>query len=92
MAKKKDISERIEEEYITHNPEEDDEMYLIKEALKNALTPLERKIYITYLEKGTYADTAKSFKVSTPTLCKYISGLKDKIIDYVDNNIRLTDN
>ena len=37
----------IEEEYITHNDDEDDELYWCKEALKQAITPLERKIYIT---------------------------------------------
>ena len=87
MAKKKEISELIEEEYITHNQEEDDEMWGLKEALVHALNPLERKIYITYLEKETYAATAKAFKVSIPTLAKYINGLKNKIIEYVDNNI-----
>ena len=45
--------------------EEDDEVYLLKEALKNALNSLERKIYIAYLENETYAATAKLFKVST---------------------------
>lgn len=88
MTKKKDINELIEEEYLLHNEEtEDDEMYWLKEALKNALSPLERKIYITYLENETYAATAKLYKVSIPTLSKYICGLKKKIIDYVDNHI-----
>ena len=62
-------------------------MYWLKEALKNALNPLERKIYITYLETGPYAGTAKKFKVSIPTLTKYISSLKEKMIIYVDNHI-----
>lgn len=86
MKKKKDISQLIEEEYMMHNDQEDDELYLLKEALKNALTPLERKIYITYLENETYAATAKVFKVSIPTLSKYINGLKTKLIEYVDNH------
>lgn len=87
MKKKKNISELIEEEYLIHNDQEDDELYWLKEALKNALTPLERKIYITYLENETYAATAKVFKVSVPTVSKYISGLKSKIINYVDEHI-----
>lgn len=87
MKKKKNISELIEEEYLIHNDQEDDELYWLKEALKNALTPLERKIYITYLENETYAATAKVFKVSVPTVSKYISGLKAKIINYVDEHI-----
>lgn len=89
MKKKKltDINQLIEEEYLLHNDEEDDEMYQMKEALKNALNPLERKIFITYMECGTYAATAKLFKVSKPTVSKYINNLKTRIIDYVDNNI-----
>lgn len=87
MNERKKISELIEEEYLAHTPEEDDEVYLLKEALKHALTPLERKIYITWIENETYAATAKLFKVSIPTLSKYINNLKAKIIEYVDNNI-----
>ena len=80
------LGERIEEEYTEHNIEEDDEVYLLKEALKNALNTLERKIYIAYLENETYAATAKLFHVSTPTLAKYVAGLKQKIIQYVDDH------
>ena len=80
------LGERIEEEYTEHNIDEDDEVYLLKEALKNALNTLERKIYIAYLENETYAATAKLFKVSTPTLGKYVAGLKQKIIQYVDDH------
>ena len=92
MAKKKEkkkveITKLIEEEYITHNDQEDDEMFLLKEALQHALTPLERKIWITYLENETYAATAKLFKVSIPTLSRYINTLKDKILEYVHDNI-----
>lgn len=85
--KKKQLYSLLEEEYTTHNEQEDDELYWLKEALINALNPLERKIYITYLELETYTETAKAFKVSTPTLVKYVNGLKAKIIDYVDEHI-----
>lgn len=88
MKKKPNINELIEEEYLLHNEEEDDEMYQLKEALKYALNPLERKIFITYLEMETYAATAKLFKVSKPTVSKYINNLKTKIIDYVDNSFK----
>lgn len=80
------LGELIEDEYTEHNLEEDDEVYLLKEALKNALNTLERKIYISYLENGTYAATAKQFRVTAPTLKKYIDGLKIKILEYVDNH------
>ena len=88
MKKKLNINELIEEEYLLHNDEEDDEMFQLKEALKNALNPLERKIFITYLECETYAATAKMFKVSKPTVSKYINNLKTKIIDYVDDRFK----
>lgn len=88
MKKKKpNINELLEEEYLIHNEDEDDEMYWYREALKKALNPLERKIYITYLEMETYAATAKAFKVSIPTVSKYIGNLKSKIIEYIDEHI-----
>ena len=88
--KKKEIqtTRLIEEEYLQHNDEETDEIYWMKEALKNALTPYQRKIYITYLENETYTATAKVFKVSTPTCQKYITGLTQKIIDFVNEKMR----
>lgn len=85
--KKPDINQLLEEEYLIHNEEEDDEMFLYKEALTKALNPLERKIYITYLEMETYAATAKAFNVSIPTVSKYIGNLKSKIIQYIDEHI-----
>lgn len=85
--KKKTIEQLIEEEYMEHNLYEDDETYWLKEALKNALTKIERKIFITYLENGTYVKTAKLFKCSIPTVSKYIINLKAKITDYVANHI-----
>lgn len=85
--KKPNINQLLEEEYLIHNDEEDDELFLYKEALKEALNPLERKIYITYLEMETYAATAKAFNVSIPTVSKYIGNLKSKIIDYIDEHI-----
>lgn len=88
MKKQIKITELIEEEYTTHNDWENDEVYWLKEALLNALNPLERKIYITYLENGTYAAVAKMFKVTTPTVSRYINNLKTKIIDYVDNHFK----
>lgn len=89
MAKKKEKKtpiQLIEEEYTEHNPLEDDELFWLKEALTNALNPLERKIFLSYVEAGTYAATAKYFKVSTPTLSKYINTLRMKITQYVADN------
>ena len=91
MAKKKKVeisTQQIEEEYLIHNEYEDDELYWMKEALKNALTPYQRKIYVTYIEAGTYAATAKAFKVSTPTAKKYIDKLTNIIMDYVFEHLK----
>lgn len=89
MKKKIEISSKlIEDEYMEHSPEEDDELYWCKESLKKILTPLERKIYVTYLENGTYTSTAKAFKVSTPTLQKYVKGLTARIAEYVCKHIK----
>ena len=85
--KKPNINQLLEEEYLIHNEDEDDELFLYKEALTKALNPLERKIFITYLEMETYAATAKAFNVSIPTVSKYIGNLKSKIIDYIDEHI-----
>ena len=85
---KKTIEQLIEEEYMLHNEEEDDELYWMKEGLKNCLNSIERKIYITYLENETYAATAKVFNVSTPTVSKYLGNLKARLIDYVDEHMK----
>lgn len=91
MAKKKKVeisTQQIEEEYLIHNEFEDDELFWLKEGLKNALTPYQRKIYITYIEAGTYAATAKAFKVSTPTAKKYIDKLTGIIMEYVFEHLK----
>ena len=88
----KNITRLYEEEYITHNDDEDDEMYWLKESLVKCLTPVERKIYITYLENETYAATAKAFNVSIPTLSNYVNNLKRKIISYVADKFNDDDN
>ena len=77
----------IEEEYITHNDDESDELYWCKEALIHAITPLERRIYITYLEQGSYAAASRCFKVCVQTFKKYVNKLKAKIANYVCDHI-----
>ena len=72
----------IEEEYLEHLDSDSDELYWMKEGLKT-LTPVQRKIYITWLEAGTYADAARVFGVSKPTLQKYVKNLTNKIREYV---------
>lgn len=86
--KKVEISSKlIEEDYMEHSPEEDDEMFWIKEALRG-FSPLERKIYVTYLETGTYTGTAQAFKVSVPTLQAYVKKLTARIAEFVCERIK----
>lgn len=87
----KTLPELIEEEYLEHKLTDDEDVYYLKEALKNGLNKIERKIFLTYLESGTYAKTAKVFKVSVPTISKYINNLKNKIMEYVDDNNKSAD-
>lgn len=88
----KTLPELIEEEYLEHKLTDDEDVYYLKEALKNGLNKIERKIFLTYLESETYAKTAKVFNVSVPTISKYINNLKNKIMEYVDNNNKSADN
>lgn len=56
----------------------------IKDALR-LLKPYERTIFLTYVEKGSYAATARKFKVSTPTARTYILQIKEKIKNYLND-------
>lgn len=80
-------TELIEEEYMEHLDEDDDELYWAKEAIRS-LSKLQRKIYVTYLENETYAATAKVFGVSVPTVKKYIQGLNAQIAEFVCSHIK----
>lgn len=80
------MNQRIENEYLEEKLEDDDEMMLIKKAIES-LTPVQRKIWLAYVDNGTYSSTAKQFKVSTPTVRNYIQDIRKKITDYVNTNI-----
>ena len=88
MAKEKieDIKP-LEAEYMEHLETDTDELYWTKECLKNEFTPVQRKIFIAYLELGTYKATAELFNVSQPTVQKYIRNLIGIIHEYICNHI-----
>lgn len=65
--------------------EDDDLLYTLKEAIQS-LRPVERKIFLTYTELGTYTQAAKTFHVSVPTIRKYINEIRKKIYGYIDDN------
>lgn len=77
---------RIIDEYITPLPDDDDEMLLIKEAISK-LNGVQRKIYLSYVENGTYTATAEEFGVSIPTIKTYINNINGKIRDYIFDKI-----
>lgn len=76
----------FEEDYITPNVEDDDEMLLIKEAITK-LNGVQRKIYLSYVVNGTYTATAQEFGVSIPTIKTYINNINGIIRDYIFDNI-----
>ena len=77
---------RIIDEYITPMAEDDDEMLLIKEAISK-LNGVQRKIYLSYVEHGTYTATAEEFGVSIPTIKTYINNINGKIREYIFDKI-----
>lgn len=77
---------RIIDEYITPMDEDDDEMLLIKEAISK-LNGVQRKIYLSYVENGTYTATAEEFGVSIPTIKTYINNINGKIREYIFDKI-----
>lgn len=68
---------KIEQEYFP-TIEDDDRMADIKERLFN-LTEAERRIFLIYLDEGTYAGVAKFFGVSRPTARKYVKKILEKL-------------
>lgn len=76
----------FEEDYITPNENDDDEMLLIKEAISK-LNGVQKKIYLSYVENGTYTATAQEFGVSIPTIKTYINNINGIIRNYIFDNI-----
>lgn len=74
----------IEADYLTSDiwselGDADDRYALI--GIIRSLTLPERRILLTYAECGTYAETARIFKVNPKTVKNYITNLKNKIIE-----------
>lgn len=78
---------KIENEYLMIDELNDDDMLLnIKEIIKNLKEP-EKLIFIKYSELGSYAGVAKEYKVTKPTAKKYITIVKNKIINELHNRL-----
>lgn len=66
-------------------PEDDDKMAIIKEAIAE-MKPMERKIFLTYVESN-YSATAREFSVSCPTAKRYVAALREKILNKLNNEL-----
>lgn len=69
---------KIETEYAPNPLEDTDEIILFKERLFK-LSEAERRIFLVYMEEGSYAGTARFFKVSVPTARKYCNKVMEKL-------------
>ena len=75
-------------EYTEIQISDDDTLIVIKEAIEK-MRPMEQRLWIDYVECGTFAALARKYNVSAPTAKTYIMRLKEKILDalkaYEDN-------
>ena len=73
------------EDYLPDSMVDDEQMFLIKDAIQK-LKPVERKIFLTYCEGGTYTAVAKTYNVSVPTAKRYILEVISRIIQMINDN------
>lgn len=67
-------------EYTEIQISDDDTLIVIKEAI-DKMRPMEQRLWIDYVECGTFAALARKYNVSAPTAKTYIMRLKEKILD-----------
>lgn len=67
-------------EYTEIQITDDDTLIVIKEAIEK-MRPMEQRLWIDYIECGTFAALARKYNVSAPTAKTYIMRLKEKILD-----------
>ena len=71
---------RMMEEYQPKIMDDDEEIYALKDAISR-LPTIQRQIFLTYTELGTYAATAREYGVSVPTMKKYLAEIRKKIFE-----------
>ena len=69
-------------EYTEIQITDDDTLIVIKEAIEK-MRPMEQRLWIDYVECGTFAALARKYNVSAPTAKTYIMRLKEKILDAI---------
>lgn len=70
--------QKIEEEYEGDFLKDDDQMFKLKEIIKN-LDDLDRAILIVYSDEGSMAKTGKKFNVSSATIYSNIKRIRQII-------------
>lgn len=66
-------------DYLTYMDSDDDALRTLKERILS-LRPAERRILLTYIDFGTYSETAREFNVSSTCIRKYINDIRLKLI------------
>lgn len=66
-------------DYLTFEDSDDDALRTLKERILS-LRPAERRILLTYIDFGTYSETAREFNVSSTCIRKYINDIRLKLI------------
>lgn len=70
-------------EYTEIQITDDDTLIVIKEAIEK-MRPMEQRLWIDFVECGTFAALARKYNVSAPTAKTYIMRLKDKILNALE--------
>ena len=79
ISHKQQISlQKIEEEYMGDFLKDDDQMFKLKEIIKN-LDDLDRSILIIYADEGSMAKAGKKFNVSAATIYTNIKRIRNII-------------
>ena len=68
----------IQKDYVPSFEEDDDRLFGAKECVQ-ALSKMEKRILLTYVELQTYAASAREFHVSAPTFKNYLNGILAKV-------------
>lgn len=66
-------------DYLSFEDSDDDALRTLKERILS-LRPAERRILLTYIDLGTYSETAREFNVSSTCIRKYINDIRRKLI------------
>ena len=67
-------------EYTEIQISDDDTLMVIKATIEK-MRPMEQRLWIDYVECGTFAALARKYNVSAPTAKTYIMRLKEKILN-----------